>query len=420
MEKKDDTINNGALTSRERMTIAMHKGVPDRVPVMCQLSIGHYLLNTDVTPARLWHSSEGFVEALVTLARRYRFDGILVNLPGHLENWRDGIERIDTAPDGTETVHWKDGAYTVCPPDDNVQNYRIDPVTGSHVRDSAMRLTVDEVEVDRLFYECPHTNGGLKYPYFYYDTDSGPRDAGDPDNWFPPHEFRTIDLLRESAGEDMSIHGEVFSPFTQLMELLGYENALISLITHPEKCRDILARFAEGAVWYGRKLVEHDCDAVLMSSAFAGGGFISRGMYETFVLPFEKRVWDGIRAAHPGIPCYTHTCGAIGDRLDLMEATGLDGIDTFDPPPLGTVNLWEAKELLGTRIFIKGNIDSVNTLLLKPLDAATGNVRKTLAWGKPGGAYILSTACSVAPRVEPEKLEAIAAVAETEGCYNSQ
>ena len=42
------------LTSRSRMDIAMHKGVPDRVPGMCQLSLGHYLLNTDSAPARMY------------------------------------------------------------------------------------------------------------------------------------------------------------------------------------------------------------------------------------------------------------------------------------------------------------------------------------------------------------------------------
>ena len=37
--------------------------------------------------------------------------------------------------------------------------------------------------------------------------------------------------------------------------------------------------------------------------------------------------------------------------------------DTLDPPPLGTVDLKEAKRLLTGKTFIKGNIDPVNTLL---------------------------------------------------------
>ena len=398
------------------MAIAMHKGISDRVPVMCQLSIGHYLLNTGISPVRLWHSSEGFSEALLMLCERYRFDGILINLPGHPENWQAEMTRIEKKPDA-EVVHWKDGSYTVCPFDDNVSNYRKHPVTGKYIRDNELRLTIEEVDVDILLYENPHTCGGLKYPHFYYDIERGIRDANKPDEWFPEYEFRTIELVKKATKGEVSVHGEFFSPFTQLMELLGYENALVALITHPDKCRAILDRYSTGCIYYAHRLARHGVDAILNSSAFAGAGFISRQMYEEFVLPFEKKIWESVKAEIPDIPCYTHTCGAIGDRLDLMESTGLDGIDTFDPPPLGTVELNEAKAFLGNRIFIKGNIDSVNTLLMKDQDEAMEDVRQTLEWGKPGGAYILSTACSVAPHVKPERLEALVEIAENYGRY---
>ncbi len=66
------------------------------------------------------------------------------------------------------------------------------------------------------------------------------------------------------------------------------------------------------------------------------------------------------------MPVYIHTCGDIGDRLELMADTGIDGIDTLDPPPLGSVDLDDAKRRVGDRVFFKGNIDPVNTLLHKP------------------------------------------------------
>ena len=70
------------MNSRERMALAMQLQVPDRVPVMCQLALGHYFLNTGYAPHEIWFDSEAFAEALVLLQRRYRFDGILVNMPG--------------------------------------------------------------------------------------------------------------------------------------------------------------------------------------------------------------------------------------------------------------------------------------------------------------------------------------------------
>ena len=45
----------------------MHLGIPDRVPLMCQLSIGHYFLNSKLNPIDIWFESEGFADALIEL-----------------------------------------------------------------------------------------------------------------------------------------------------------------------------------------------------------------------------------------------------------------------------------------------------------------------------------------------------------------
>jgi hypothetical protein len=364
---------------------------------MCQLALGHYFLNTDQDEIEIWHDGQAFAQALVTLQRRYGFDGILVNLPGRDPDWRRHVREI--APDGrgNRVVVWSDGSFTVAPPDDNPHVY--------HETGEGRTVPFEVVDPDALFYLDPHDLSGLTYPYSWgFGGEVAP--VGGP-GFFPPWHFDTLRQVRAMAGSDVSVHAELFSPFTQLMELLGYSQGLMALILDPAKCRAILERFAEGAACLGGLYAREDVDAVLVSSAFVGAGFISRAHYEAFELPFLRRVVEGIRAVRPGLPVYVHTCGAIGDRLDLMEATGVDGIDTLDPPPLGTVELAEALEILGKRVFIKGNLDPVHTLLEgTPEDvreAALGRLRLAA----PGGAYILSTACSVPPTAPPENLLAL-------------
>lgn len=377
------------MTGRERIRRAMRHEPVDRVPVMCQLAIGHYLLHTGVPPAELWFTSEGFARALVMLQRRYGFDGILVNLPGRDPDWMRYVERIETAPDGSQTVFFRNGDIARCPADDNVHHF---PAGGQR------RPTMDEVDPELLYYDDPHDLGGLKYPYYFglepYRADRS--------CWWPPYMFRTIERVRQEAGEEVSVHGEIFSPFTQLMELFGYEQALMYLLDAPDKCKAILAAYTEGAADLGGRLAEHGVDAVLISSAFAGGGFISPRQYREFVLPYEAEVVRRIHAA--GVPVYTHTCGDIGDRLELLADTGTDGIDTLDPPPLGSVDLADAKRRVGHRVFFKGNIDPVNTLLKKSREEVGQDALWRLSVGSPGGGYILSSACSVSPRVPPENL----------------
>ena len=70
------------MTPRDRIARAMRLQKCDRVPVMCQLSTGHYFLNSGLDPVDIWFTSEGFAEALMRMREKYAFDGVLVNLPG--------------------------------------------------------------------------------------------------------------------------------------------------------------------------------------------------------------------------------------------------------------------------------------------------------------------------------------------------
>jgi hypothetical protein len=365
--------------------------LPDRVPVMCQLSLGHYFLHVGGGAVEIWHDTAAFGEALLALQRRYGFDGILVNLPGRDPLWRDHF--ITVEQQGPDTViRWANGAVTTAPPDDN-----------PHVRAAGgARPAFAGVDPGRLFYVEPHGQFGVAVV-----------EAGG----FPAWQFDTIRYVRERA-PDISLHGEVFSPFSQWLELLDHADALMALVEDPARVTACLARLAGGAAALAVGQASAGADAILISSAFAGAGFISRRQYRTFVLPFERSVVDAVKGAHPGLPVYTHTCGAIGDRLDLMEETGTDGIDTLDPPPLGTVDLAAAKARLGQRLFIKGNLDPVATLLNGSADSCFAAALERIAAAKAHGGYILSSACSVAPHTPPENILQLRKATEAAGWYS--
>jgi uroporphyrinogen-III decarboxylase len=62
-------------------------------------------------------------------------------------------------------------------------------------------------------------------------------------------------------------------------------------------------------------------------------------------------------------------------------------------------------------------MDSVVLLSAKAAKEVIKHAAGRIEIGMPGGGYILSTACSVAPRVEPWKLELLAPLAEEIGRY---
>jgi len=312
------------VTSRARMSVAMRLGEPDRVPVMAQLGARPLLPQRRLDAVDVWHSTEAFTEALV------RFSNGIVRWhsreppgarPGvalahrtrrparsgaghHLGatgggRWRRRRQPARLRPDGN-----------ALPPD----------IPGGRSRGALLRRAARP--------PGPHVSQS-------WELDGAPADPGE--RFFPPGTWTPC--AGSSRVQDTRCRCTAKS-------LALFAVPRTARLREGPACHDgrrgenegLPGAADRGSDCPGRGLASAGADALLMSSAFAGAGFISRRHYSEFVLPFERAVIAGIKAHHD-VPVYTHTCGAIGDRLDLMLATGTDGIDTLDPPPLGSVEL---------------------------------------------------------------------------------
>ena len=365
------------MTGKERMNLAMSLKEPDRVPVMCQMSWGHILLNSGLKPSDFLFNPRYFAEGFLIMREKYQFDGILINqYPNLPEEIRSAL-RIETTEHG-EMCHYPNGDRVFCPSDDDPRELapKIYPEIGD--------IEIDKVEIMK---EIP--------------------------DW----KVEAHRIVVEKAGREYSIHGEVSSPYTKARHLLGIENALIGLIEDPEKMEQLIDKYVTESFAFAKAQIEAGVDAVKISSAYAGGSFISLAFYQRFVLPYEKKLIRQIKGFKSGIPVYIHTCGLIGDRLELMAETGIDGIECLDPAPLGNCELGDAKQRIGKTKFIKGNMDSVNALLNSTPESIEEYVKKQIRIGAPGGGYILSSACSVSPYVKPEIMKMLVPLAEKYGTY---
>ena len=177
----------------------------------------------------------------------------------------------------------------------------------------------------------------------------------------------------------------------------------MAVMDDPDKCHQVLDVTTQWSIALAVAEVRRGAAAIKISSPFAGSAFLSREMYEEFILPYESRLAKAVR--DEGAAVYTHTCGAIGDRLDLLCEAGISGIECLDPPPLGDVDIAEAVAELKGKIFIKGNIDPVNTLLRGDADTVRKEVGQVLDAADSMSGFILSSACSVAPPTPPDNLK---------------
>ena len=174
----------------------MGLGTPDRVPVMCQFSIGHMLVQLGVSPAEFWNDPTAYVDGLFRMREIYDFDGILVSLHGHDPGWRSAVASRRISPEGEE-IFWSDGSSTVFPADDLPR----------------------------------HRQGiGEQAPQEYIPVSQGLRF-----NVHPGHRFDVlVETVHRAAGR-FSVHGEITSPFDYVLDQGSQSRCLRASISYSDR-----------------------------------------------------------------------------------------------------------------------------------------------------------------------------------------
>lgn len=362
------------MNGKERMNLAMRGEKPDRTPLMCQFSLGYLALHYAEDLIDFWYTPHGLAEAYIRAAEAHGFDGILVSRTGYDPGMRAQIASVENGKHGAKYLLMQDGARYYLPQND----YPL-PQTLPH-RDPRPS-SIDEIDLEAVAASAREGR---------------------------PWEFNILEEVLERRGKELSIHGEIGTAFERFLTLFErVDQGLMALLDDGPFAKKLIDELNRPLIASALEQCRLGVDAMKLSSPYAGAGFISREMYRQFVLPNERAIIRAVHEEH-GLPCYIHTCGAIGDRLDLMLETETDGLECLDPPPLGTVDLAEASRQLGDRAFIKGNLDSVNELRNATAQEVLETARRRLEIGRrhPGG-YILSTACSIAPDVPPENISVL-------------
>jgi uroporphyrinogen-III decarboxylase len=373
-------------TPKQLVEQAMRRQRPAQIPVMCQLANGHTIINTGVHPIDYFVDNDVWADCLIQMRDLYDFDGILCHKPGRTPRIMNLVDRVDRELE-VPTLYLKDGSRIECTRDDDAYYKTNEDFTFP---------ALEEIDFEHPLDWAPESFKAFQWSKATFDYKSAEE--------IPEEAYGLIDRIVARCGDRYSVHGEVRAPLDHFLNLVGMESGLMALLTDPEDVERLLATCTQWSVALAVGLTRRGAHAIKISSPFAGGGFLSPEMYEQYIIPCESRIAEAVRAE--GGFTYTHTCGAIGDRLDLITRCGVSGIECLDPPPLGNVDLREAVEILRGKIFIKGNIDPVNTLLRGDRQKITRDVTDILETaGRAMDGFILSSACSVAPPVPPDNIK---------------
>lgn len=189
------------------------------------------------------------------------------------------------------------------------------------------------------------------------------------------------------------------------IDMMGFENFMLSFMEEPEYTGRLLERIADVNVELARNAVRHGADIIFDTDDYAynSGPFFSPALYEEYVYPHLKRMVDAVHAE--GGYLVKHTDGNIMRLLPGMVETGIDGIQSIDP--LAGMDLGEVKRLYGDRITLWGNIDCGNLMTNGTPEQVRAAVRRCMEQAKAGGGYAICSSNSILSTTKPENYRAM-------------
>ena len=244
-------------------------------------------------------------------------------------------------------------------------------------------------------------------------ADHGRYEFPDPE---APHRLATLEKAVARFGDRRAVVLNLRDGFSDMRDLLGYENALMAMLTEPDDFADLLKRsndynLAVAAV--ARRRLGVEIVATTDDVANAAGLLMRPQTYFDRLGPSFKAVIGGYKDL--GYLCIKHCDGNVDAVVDFWIDAGIDCLDPIDPA--GGYTLGRMKARYGSRICLKGNIDCTGALCKGSVEDVEQEVKQCLAEGMPGGGLIISSSNTVHRGVKPENYRAMLKTIRVWGKY---
>ena len=213
--------------------------------------------------------------------------------------------------------------------------------------------------------------------------------------------IRSHHLVAEAIGKETLAMPTQWAPFSCAARILGTEALTMATIEEPDSLLELI-RFSTELTWAIIDLIlEHDdILGANLSDPVASGDMISPETFRKFVAPFLKELVGRIRAK--GKYAMIHICG---NTTRILEDIVDIGPNCFSIE--SKVDLRKAKEILGGKVCVAGNVAPTGVYLSGTPEEIIAEARVCVeAWGK-GGGYLLTLGCDFPKSVPFENAMAL-------------
>lgn len=208
-------------------------------------------------------------------------------------------------------------------------------------------------------------------------------------------------LVAQDIGDEVVVTVTAWGPFTLAGQMYGVEPFMKATLKKKDEVHKMLD-FATRLVrqFYQPLVEERVIPMISIADPTGSGDLISDRVFRTFSLPYLQPLigW----AKEHGVYTWLHICGNTTDKLESIAETGASCF-SLDYK----VNLAEAKEKIGGRVALAGNIDPVSILNQKGPDDVRAAARACIEAAAGGGGFVLTSGCDLPPTISMENLQAM-------------
>lgn len=213
--------------------------------------------------------------------------------------------------------------------------------------------------------------------------------------------IRSHHLVADAIGKEVALLPTHWGPFTLAARIFGLESFMEASFDDPEALRDLL-EFATELIWSVMEpaLMHDDIIGANLSDPVASGDMISPDAFRKLAAPYLRKIVDRIKAINKY--AMIHICGdTTGILQDVLDI----GPHCFSLE--SKVNLRTAKEILGGKVCVAGNVSPTGAFLSGSPEAVIEEARACVAeWGR-GGGYLLTLGCDFPKNVPIENVMAL-------------
>jgi uroporphyrinogen decarboxylase len=186
-------------------------------------------------------------------------------------------------------------------------------------------------------------------------------------------------------------------PWEKAFYLMGMEQIMLKMYTHPEMIEYLLDRISEVNARIAAGYAESGVDFIWFGDDLGAqkGPLMNPDMWRRFVKPNDIKLINAARAVRADIPIAMHSCGSVMWALDDLVEMGVDCLQSVQPE---ANDLAEIKTRFGEELSFWGGIGSQSTLSYGKAEEVKEAVISAINVLGKGGGYI----CASSHVVEPE------------------